>query len=309
MRHLRFDLVSGLTTAAVVIPQSMAYATIAGLPVQAGLYTALVPMLVYAPFGTSRTLSVGVTSTISLLTASALAGAAGGDEPARSLAAASALALLVGDFLAAASFLRLGFLANFISLPVLTGFKAGIDVVIVAGQAGKILGIAVSKGPLPRIAISILEGLGGVHLEYVRVKMVGAMPRGLPSFAPPNLSLALKLRPGAVAVTLIAFVESIAAARSFMRHGDPNPGCRSGNARSLDLLTESCAAFPREASARRQHPRQRAHVRRRQAGGRRLYEDGRQHPRVHPREPPRGGKRFFAGEAKDFRELLIEGVD
>jgi MFS superfamily sulfate permease-like transporter len=73
---LRFDLVAGLTAAAVVIPQAMAYATVAGLPVEVGLYTALTPMLVYALLGTSRPLSVSATSTIAMLTATTLASVA-----------------------------------------------------------------------------------------------------------------------------------------------------------------------------------------------------------------------------------------
>src|SRR5262245_35811620 len=106
---LHFDLLAGLTVAAVVIPQAMAYATIAGLPVQVGLYTALTPMLIYALLGTSRRLSVSSTSTISGLVAAELALVGQGG---------------VGDYLSAATtlaLLRLGFVANFISLPVLTG--------------------------------------------------------------------------------------------------------------------------------------------------------------------------------------------
>ena len=133
---LRFDLVAGLTAAAVVIPQAMAYAAIAGLPVQVGLYTALVPMLIYVLLGTSRPLSVSSTSTISMLTATELARVAQGGDPADYLVAASTLALLVGVFLLLAGLLRLGFLANFVSLPVLTGFKASIGVVIFVGQLG-----------------------------------------------------------------------------------------------------------------------------------------------------------------------------
>lgn len=120
---LRGDLTAGLTTAAVVIPQAMAYATIAGLPVQVGLYVATVPMLVYALLGTSRPLSVSTTSTLAALTAGAVASAADGD-PDRALVAASTLAALSGILLLATGVLRLGYLADFISAPVLAGFKA-----------------------------------------------------------------------------------------------------------------------------------------------------------------------------------------
>jgi MFS superfamily sulfate permease-like transporter len=105
---LRWDLLAGLTTAAVVVPQAVAYASLAGLPVQVGLYVATVPMVAYAPLGTSRPLSVSSTSTISILTAGALADAGAVGDPGRAAATASLLALLVGGLLAAAGLLRLG---------------------------------------------------------------------------------------------------------------------------------------------------------------------------------------------------------
>ena len=96
---LRYDLVAGLTATAVVIPQAMAYATIAGLPVEVGLYTALVPMLVYVLLGSSRLLSVSSTSTISMLTAAELSRVAQSGASGDLLVIASTLALLVGVFL------------------------------------------------------------------------------------------------------------------------------------------------------------------------------------------------------------------
>ena len=138
---LKADVLAGLTTAAVVIPKAMAYAAIAGLPVQIGLYTALVPMVVYAALGTSRVLSVSTTTTLAILTASALAAAVPEADPAGLLRASATLALLVGAILLLARLLRLGFVANFISEPVLTGFKAGIGLVIVVDQAPKLLGL------------------------------------------------------------------------------------------------------------------------------------------------------------------------
>jgi sulfate permease, SulP family len=145
-RWLRFDAVAGVTTAAVVIPQSMAYASIAGLPVQLGLYVALVPMLVYALLGSSRTLSVSSTSTLAILTATQLALAVPDADPAHLMAAASTLALLVGGFLILAGLLRLGFLANFMSDPVLTGFKAGVGLIIMVDQVPKLLGVHIEPG-------------------------------------------------------------------------------------------------------------------------------------------------------------------
>ena len=140
------DALAGLTTAAVVVPKAMAYATIAGLPVEVGLYTALVPMVVYAVLGTSRPLSVSTTTTIAILASAQLAAAAPAGDPAALLAAGATLALLVGAILALASVLRLGFVANFISEPVLTGFKSGIGLVIVVDQIPKLLGIHIERG-------------------------------------------------------------------------------------------------------------------------------------------------------------------
>src|SRR5215472_4660951 len=130
----RFDAVAGLTAAAVVVPQAMAYGSIAGLPLVVGLYTALVPLLVYAVMGTSRPLSVTTTSTIAILTAHALQESASGGTDAALLSAAGSLALLVGAILIVASLLRLGVVASFISEPVLIGFKAGIGLTIVVDQ-------------------------------------------------------------------------------------------------------------------------------------------------------------------------------
>jgi len=154
---LRADALAGVTTAAVVVPKSMAYASIAGLPVQAGLYVALVPMLVYAMLGSSRLLSVSSTSTLAILTAAELTLIVPGDDPFALMAAASALALLVGGILAASGLLRLGFLANFISDPVLTGFKAGVGLVIVVDQVPKLLGVHIGRGNFLRQVLSILQ--------------------------------------------------------------------------------------------------------------------------------------------------------
>jgi SulP family sulfate permease len=142
---LRFDPVAGLTAATVVIPKALAYATVAGLPVAVGLYTAFIPVIVYALLGTSRVLSVTSTTTLAVLTATALAGAAPEGDPTQLLAASATLTVLVGLVLIAASLLRLGFVANFISTPVLTGFKAGIGLVILLDQAPKLLGVHYTK--------------------------------------------------------------------------------------------------------------------------------------------------------------------
>ena len=142
---LGFDLVAGLTAAAVVLPKAMAYATVAGLPVAVGLYTAFVPMVVYALLGSSRVLSVSSTTTLAILTGTELGLVVPDGDPAKLVTATATLTALVGAMLLLARLLRLGFVANFISAPVLTGFKAGIGLVIVLDQVPKLLGIHITK--------------------------------------------------------------------------------------------------------------------------------------------------------------------
>jgi high affinity sulfate transporter 1 len=137
----------------------MAYATIAGLPLQVGLYTAIVPMVVYALLGTSRPLSVSTTTTLAILTAAALGDAAPGGGTGALVTAAATLAMLVGAMLVAAAVLRLGFVANFISEPVLTGFKSGIGVVIVADQLPKLLGVHIEKEGFFRDLLSVAQAI------------------------------------------------------------------------------------------------------------------------------------------------------
>src|SRR3954453_15386315 len=109
---LRPDVVAGLTAAAVVIPKAMAYATIAGLPVQIGLYTVFVPMVIYALLGTSRPLSVSTTTTIAILAAAELGNVVPDGSVSQLITAGATLSVLVGIMLIAAFALRLGFIAN-----------------------------------------------------------------------------------------------------------------------------------------------------------------------------------------------------
>ncbi|RPJ72582.1 MAG: hypothetical protein EHM24_09180, partial [Acidobacteria bacterium] len=154
------DVLAGLTAAAVVLPKAMAYATVAGLPVQIGLYAAFVPPLVYATLGRSTVLSVSTTTTIGILVGSALAVAAPAADPARLAVAAATLSVMVGLFLLAAAALRFGFVANFISEPVLAGFKAGIGAVIIVDQVPKLLGFHIQKVGFFRDLLTIVRSAG-----------------------------------------------------------------------------------------------------------------------------------------------------
>ncbi|MGI0522832.1 SulP family inorganic anion transporter [Rhizobium giardinii] len=156
---LRPDVIAGLTAAAVVLPKAMAYATVAGLSVSVGLYTAFIPMIVYAILGTSRVLSVSSTTTLAILVAAQLALVVPDGSPAGLVVATATLTALTGVLLAAASVLRLGFVANFISAPVLTGFKAGIGLVIVLDQVPKLFGIHITKDGFFRDVLSVAQHL------------------------------------------------------------------------------------------------------------------------------------------------------
>jgi high affinity sulfate transporter 1 len=166
---LRFDVVAGLTAAAVVLPKAMAYATVAGLPVAVGLYTAFIPMVVYALLGSSRVLSVSSTTTLAILAGTQLGLAVPDGDAARLVTATATLATLVGAMLLLARLLKLGFVANFISTPVLTGFKAGIGLVIVLDQVPKLLGIHITKQGFFVDVLSVLHHVPDTSLLTLAV--------------------------------------------------------------------------------------------------------------------------------------------
>lgn len=144
---LRADVIAGITVALVLIPQSMAYAQLAGLPTYYGLYAAFLPPMMAALFGSSRQLATGPVAMVSLLTAAALQPIAtqGGDAY---IAYAILLALMVGVFQLALGMLRLGVLVNFISHPVVMGFTNAAAIIIATSQLGKIFGVSVEKAEL-----------------------------------------------------------------------------------------------------------------------------------------------------------------
>jgi SulP family sulfate permease len=140
---LRFDVVAGLTGAAILVPQSMAYAQIAHLPPIVGLYASVVPLLVYAVLGRSPQLGVGPLATISVLSAVGVAKLAPDSSP-EFIAVSATLAVIVGIIHLAIGFGRLGFLVRFLSEPVMLGFLGGVGVVIIATQLGPLTGVTVS---------------------------------------------------------------------------------------------------------------------------------------------------------------------
>ncbi|WP_316013525.1 sulfate permease [Roseobacter sp. HKCCA0434] len=155
------DLLAAVIVTIMLIPQSLAYAMLAGLPPEAGIYASIVPILLYAVFGTSRSLAVGPVAVVSLLTASAV-----GDVAAQGTAgyavAALTLAALSGGFLVLLGLLRLGFIANFLSHPVIAGFITASGILIAASQLRHILGIEAGGHTLIEIVGSLLANLGRI---------------------------------------------------------------------------------------------------------------------------------------------------
>ncbi len=159
---LRGDLVAGVTVAAYLIPQVMAYAEVAGLPPVAGLWTALGAMTLYALLGSSRQLSVGPESTTALMAAAAVAPLAGGDA-ARYAVLAAGLCLVVAALCLVAWVARLGVLADLLSKPVLVGYMAGVAVIMIAGQLDTFAGVETEAANPPAQIASFLADLGDAH--------------------------------------------------------------------------------------------------------------------------------------------------
>ena len=267
------DLVAAVIVTIMLIPQSLAYAMLAGLPPQMGLYASILPITLYAIFGTSRALAVGPVAVVSLLTAASISRIAGPSSE-EYIFAAITLAFLSGVFLLAMGIFRLGFMANFLSHPVIAGFITASGIIIAASQLKNIFGIEahghnlvqilssmsgylgeinwitatigiltaaflfwVRKGLLP-----LLHGLGlpkrtaeiiaktgpvaaivattllvwAFDLKSAGVKIVGAVPQGLPPLTVPGFSLELwtSLLSSAVLISVIGFVESISVAQT-----------------------------------------------------------------------------------------------
>ena len=153
------DLVAAVIVTIMLIPQSLAYALLAGLPPVVGLYASILPLVAYALFGTSRTLAVGPVAVLSLMTASA-AGAVAAQDTAEYLEAAITLAALSGIMLAVLGFLRLGFLANLLSHPVISGFITASGILIATSQIKHILGISGGGDNWPEMLGSLASNIG-----------------------------------------------------------------------------------------------------------------------------------------------------
>lgn len=159
---LTSDLIAAVIVTIMLIPQSLAYALLAGLPPEVGLYASIAPLLIYAVFGTSRTLAVGPVAVASLMTATAVGQLAQQGTP-EYLSAAIALAFLSGLMLTVMGLLRLGFLANFLSHPVISGFITASAIIIAMGQMKSLTGIPVKGHNLLEQIRSLLENLSAFN--------------------------------------------------------------------------------------------------------------------------------------------------
>lgn len=153
------DLIAALIVTIMLIPQSLAYALLAGLPPEAGLYASIVPIMLYAVFGTSRALAVGPVAVVSLMTAAALSNIAEQGSMGYGVAALS-LAALSGVILLLMGLFRLGFIANFLSHPVIAGFITASGIIIAASQLKHILGIDAEGHNLLELVVSLVKHLG-----------------------------------------------------------------------------------------------------------------------------------------------------
>ncbi|MBT0959034.1 sulfate permease [Alphaproteobacteria bacterium KMM 3653] len=182
------DVIAAVIVTIMLIPQSLAYALLAGLPPEAGIYASIAPIVLYAVFGTSRALAVGPVAVVSLLTASAVGQVAESGTAGYAIAALT-LAFLSGGFLLLLGVFRLGFLANFLSHPVIAGFITASGILIATSQLKHILGIEAEGHTLPQMLWSLFDHLG--EINWITV-VIGVSATGFLFWVRKNLKLLLK---------------------------------------------------------------------------------------------------------------------
>ncbi|MFN2199831.1 MAG: SulP family inorganic anion transporter [Caldilineaceae bacterium] len=263
---LRLDVIAAITVWALLVPEAMAYAGIAGMPPETGLYTAPLALLGYALFGTSRHLNVGPSSTVAIISFGVI-GLLAPENTIEFYAMTSALAIVTGVAMVAGGLLRLGVFADFLSKPVLDGFIVGLAITIAVGQLDKLLGYSVESPAFIPDTLALLANINQLQIvtfgfgiaslaglfameryvpkipaaitivviailvtwllnavpflpdvEQLGLQIVGNIPAGrIPFGLPSGLSLLniINLIPGAIAVAIVGFSESVAAARSY----------------------------------------------------------------------------------------------
>jgi len=219
---LRADFIAGLTVALVLIPQSMAYANLAGLPAYFGLYIAFMPVMVAALWGSSRQLGTGPVAVVSIMTATTVAGALGGtavDNPellAEYIALATFLALIVGVFQFSLGVFKLGMLVNFLSHPVIVGFTNAAALVIGLSQLSKIFGVAMPGSPSDHFLTvriwGVLQQLGETHLATLIMGMSAFAVMLLMKKYAPKLPGVLVAVAGATVISYVIGFEKLGGA-------------------------------------------------------------------------------------------------
>ena len=202
-RWLGRDFAAAVAVWAVLVPEGMAYGTLAGLPPQTGLYAALAPLLMYALLGTCRQITVGPSSAVAVMSAAAV-GPFAARNPTQFAAYSAVLAMMVGIILVLAGIARLGFISDFFARPILTGFVAGLALVIGIGQVPKLFGIEPASGNFFQKLWGILGELGATNGRTLAVGL-GAIVA---------ITILHRVAPRAPAA-LIAVVLGIAAVAAF----------------------------------------------------------------------------------------------
>jgi high affinity sulfate transporter 1 len=231
--NLRFDLLAGITLAAFAVPESLAYAGMAGLPPATGLYAGMLGMLAYALLGSSRQLAVGVTAALAVLTAAGLSGLSHGD-PKRAAVLAAGATLVAGVAAIVAWICRLGFLANLVSKSVLTGFSFGAGLTIASTQLAKLCGIPGGHGDFLGRMAAFFRHVGSTHIPTLVLGATAFVVLLLAKRFAPRLPSALLV----VAAALVA-----APLLDFRRHGIHVIGAIPGGLPAPHIPGEALAAW------------------------------------------------------------------
>jgi len=214
---LTSDLIAAIIVTIMLIPQSLAYALLAGLPPEVGLYASILPLIAYAIFGTSSALAVGPVAVVSLMTATAV-GRLAAQGTADYASAAIILALLSGVMLTLMGLFRLGFIANFLSHPVISGFITASGIIIATSQIGGLLGIRTEGHAMPELVMSILGNIGQVNVYTLAVGVVAValllwirldLKNWLARFGVPKGVATIIVRAGPVLVVFLTMAWSV----------------------------------------------------------------------------------------------------
>ncbi|MEI2715900.1 MAG: SulP family inorganic anion transporter [Candidatus Nanopelagicales bacterium] len=185
--YLRGDIVAGLAVASVAIPTAMGYSTVADVPVQVGLYALPAALILYAIFGSSRQVSIGPTSTVAIMSGAVVFDIVGRDDPAKATALTAGVAISAGLFLAFIGVLRLGWVTDFISRPVITGFSIGLSLVVIVGELPHLLGIPVTT---PQFVPRLMQSLTQLPQTDIHTLILGVIALAI-VFVGPLLSRAI----------------------------------------------------------------------------------------------------------------------